>query len=60
MLALSRKKGERIAIDCPDGTRLWLVVADVDRNKVRIGIQAPADYLIRREEIIPVDEASQS
>lgn len=28
MLILSRKAGERVKIDCPDGTAIWLTMCD--------------------------------
>ena len=47
MLVLSRKLNETIIID---GSIKVTVVA-VDRNKVRIGIEAPPEVSIHREEI---------
>ncbi len=47
MLVLSRKLGEKIHIG--DG----IVVAEIDRNKVRLAIQAPPGVPIFREEILP-------
>jgi carbon storage regulator len=47
MLVLSRKLGESIVID---GSIKVTVVA-VDRNKVRIGIEAPPEVPVHREEI---------
>jgi carbon storage regulator len=47
MLVLSRKLGESIILD---GTIKVTVVA-VDRNKVRIGIEAPPEVPVHREEI---------
>lgn len=47
MLVLSRKLGERFQIG-PDVT---ITVVKVDRNTVRIGIDAPRGLTIQREEI---------
>ena len=47
MLVLSRKLGESIILD---GSIKVTVVA-VDRNKVRIGIEAPPEVPVHREEI---------
>ena len=47
MLVLSRKKGERIKI----GDNVVITIADLRGDKVRIGIEAPKDTLILREEI---------
>lgn len=48
MLILSRKAGDAILIG--DGIRI--VVLESDRRGVRIGIEAPADVTILREEIV--------
>lgn len=48
MLILSRRPGEAIVIG--DGVRL--VVLACDRRGVRLGIEAPADVTILREEIV--------
>ena len=48
MLILSRKVGDAILIG--DGIRL--VVLAVDRRGVRLGIEAPAEVSIVREEIV--------
>jgi carbon storage regulator len=47
MLVLSRKVGEQIVIDgC-----ITVTVVAVDRNKIRLGITAPPEVRIDREEI---------
>jgi carbon storage regulator len=48
MLILSRKPGDAILIG--DGIRI--VVVSNDRRGVRIGIEAPSDVTILREEIV--------
>lgn len=48
MLILSRKPGDAIVIG--DGIRI--IVLDSDRRGVRLGIEAPADVSILREEIV--------
>jgi carbon storage regulator len=47
MLVLSRKVGEQIIIDGD----IRVSVVHVRGNRVRIGIQAPPDARIRREEL---------
>jgi carbon storage regulator len=47
MLVLSRKVNERIVID---GT-IVVTVVKIDRNQVRLGIEAPAHVRVFREEI---------
>jgi carbon storage regulator len=49
MLVLSRKLNEKIVID--GGIVITLV--KIDRNQVRIGIDAPGDVKVFREEIAP-------
>jgi carbon storage regulator len=48
MLVLSRKIGERILVPDLD---LAITVVAVDGNRVRLGISAPADVPVYREEI---------
>lgn len=47
MLILSRNKGEKIVI----GDQIVLTVLDVQGDQVRIGIEAPLEISIYREEI---------
>ena len=49
MLVLSRKLGEKILI----GDSIVLTVVKIDRNQIRLGIEAPSDVAIYREEIAP-------
>ncbi len=49
MLVLSRKLGEKIVI----GDSIVLTVVKIDRNQIRLGIEAPANVAIYREEISP-------
>ncbi len=49
MLVLSRKLGEKIVI----GDNIVLTIVKIDRNQIRIGIEAPSDVAIFREEIAP-------
>jgi carbon storage regulator len=50
VLVLSRKIGERIHI----GDNVVITVVDISSGKVRIGIEAPRDVGIYREELLPV------
>ena len=47
MLVLSRKLGEAIAI----GDKICITVIEVKGNQVRLGIEAPQDMRIYRQEI---------
>jgi carbon storage regulator len=52
MLVLSRKETERLFI----GDNIVITVIEVDRGKVRIGIDCPKDIKIFREELLPRKE----
>jgi carbon storage regulator len=52
MLILSRKAGERIKL----GDSIVLTVIGVSGDKVRVGIQAPANVLVLREELKPFEQ----
>ena len=47
MLTLTRKVGESIRI----GDDIQIVVKEIRKNQVRIGINAPKDVAVHREEI---------
>jgi carbon storage regulator len=47
MLVLTRKVGEAIAI----GDQITIKVVEMKGSQVRLGIEAPADFRIYREEI---------
>lgn len=47
MLVLSRKKDERIVI----GDSITVMVVEIRGDKVRLGISAPKDVPVNREEI---------
>ena len=47
MLVLSRKLGQSFHI----GPEVRITIVKIDRNSVRIGIHAPDDVSVRREEI---------
>ena len=49
MLVLSRKLGEKIVI----GDDIVVTVVKIDRNQIRIGVEAPHEVPVYREEIAP-------
>ena len=49
MLVLSRKESEKIKL----GEEIVLTIVRVTGDRVRLGIQAPSDMLILREELDP-------
>jgi len=48
-LVLSRKLGEKIVI----GDNIVVTIVKIDRNQIRIGIEAPNEVPVYREEIFP-------
>ncbi len=56
MLVLTRKAGEAIAI----GDQITIKVLEVKGTNIRVGIEAPSDFRIYREEIyVKVKEQNQ-
>lgn len=56
MLVLSRKEGERLVID----GNIVVTVVRLAGGKVRLGIEAPAEVSVRREELQPLPLADNS
>lgn len=56
MLVLSRKVGERIVV----GDRIKITVVRMGQGSVRIGIEAPNDMAIVREELLGAAGAKSS
>lgn len=52
MLVINRKLGERIKI----GPDVWIEVTRINNNQVRLGISAPRNIEVFREELLPDDE----
>lgn len=52
MLVLSRKLGEKVYI----GDNVCVTVVDIDRGKIRLGIEAPRDVPVYRQEILPTNQ----
>lgn len=51
MLVISRKVGESVILTLESGDKIKIQVTDIDRNKVRIGIDAPKEIGVFRSEI---------
>ena len=49
MLVLTRKLMEKLFI----GENICITVVDIDRGKIRLGIEAPRDVPIFRQELLP-------
>lgn len=50
-MVLSRKLGERVVIRLPDGGLVVVKVLERDRGRVSLGVEAPHDCAINREEV---------
>ncbi len=50
MLVLSRKLNEKIVIN----GEITVTIVKIDRNQVRIGIEAPGHVPVYREELLPI------
>jgi len=55
MLVLSRKLGEKICI----GENICITVVDIDRGKIRLGIEAPRNVPVFRQELLPLRPGAQ-
>jgi carbon storage regulator len=55
MLVLSRKKNESIIID----DRIVITVVEIRGDKVRLGIQAPRDVPVHRNEVYEILQKAQ-
>jgi carbon storage regulator len=56
MLVLSRKLNEKIVIN----GNIVVTVVKIDRNQVRIGIEAPGNIPVYREEILPIAQRNRT
>ena len=54
MLVLSRKESQRIRL----GDSIVITIVKISGDKVRIGIDAPGDVLVLRDELEPKDQLS--
>ena len=52
MLILTRRPGENLVIETPDGQRIEVTVLGIKGKQVRIGTDAPDDIAIVREELL--------
>src|SRR5437764_13461802 len=55
MLVLSRKLGEKIYIN----DNICITIVDIDRGKIRLGIEAPRDVPIFRQELLNQKEGDK-
>lgn len=70
MLILSRYRGEKIVITSPKGEQITIMVTDVvgkailadgrtQRPKAKLGIDAPKDFTVHRQEVQKVVDAEK-
>jgi len=52
MLVLARRQEESIVITTPAGEEIKILVMDAYHGFAKLGIEAPADYRIMREELL--------
>ena len=52
MLALGRKLGDVTYLDVPGVGRIAVTVLLIDRDRVRLGFEAPKEVKIMREELV--------
>jgi carbon storage regulator CsrA len=57
MLVLEREAGQRIILTLPDGREIVVAFLKMRNGSGRIGIEAPHDVLILREELIDESRA---
>lgn len=56
MLILTRKQGESITI----GENIKVTILDVKGKYVRVGVEAPRDLAVHRQEISPVEKENDT
>ena len=52
MLVLTRKLNESIEVATPSGEIINLKITQIDGNHVKVGVTAPLDCAIMREELL--------
>lgn len=60
MLVLTRRLDEAIVIRNRFGTEIRLMVVDIRGNKVRLGIEAPPEVSIARQEVLNRESAVET
>ena len=53
MLILTRCKEQKIVVGCPSGI-MTIMVVHITPTRVRLGLTAPSDWVIEREELTRV------
>ncbi len=58
-LVLGRRPGEALVLALADGRRIVVRVTEVRPGRTRLGIDAPADVAVHREEVLAEVEAAR-
>ncbi len=56
MLVLTRRIGEVVVLNPGTAAEVRIKLVDIDRNKIRLGIDAPDDVMILRGELVGRDD----
>ena len=51
MLILTRRIGDTLVIELPDGQEIRVTVTSLNGQQVRLGTEAPREIKVRREEL---------
>lgn len=57
MLILARRPDEKLTIYTPDGDYIQILITEARQGLVRLGIQAPPDYVILRDELVDTEDS---
>ena len=55
MLILARRPDEKLTIYTPDGDYIQILITEARQGLVRLGIEAPPDYVVLRDELIDTE-----
>ncbi len=58
MLVLKRREGESLIIKTPDGQEIIVMLTQYRGELTNVGIEAPDDYVIIREELEKIQSCS--
>lgn len=55
MLILARRPDEKLTIYTPDGDHIQILITEARQGLVRLGIEAPPDYVVLRDELVETE-----
>ena len=58
MLVLKRREGEALLVRLND-TEFWVSLEEIKGNQAAIGIEAPSEVEVIREELLDLDETAE-